>query len=461
MRILYFNYQIASFASIVRSLEYAKGAADEGHEVALCYLDPLFRPPESYYDLIAAYESPRLRVHYPPRKPVAARPAGAAKQPIKGKGAEGRPNLKALYRQIVTSPRFIPEELRWVDQFRPDVLMARSDPTLSFLATSRLRSLPLVLETDGPVEEMDQFWGVDSRWVRPLDTWRARKADALLYISEACRELWLGKSIAGEKLFYTPNAAHPDRFRPQDPAARRALRARFGLAGTAKVIGFSGILRPWHGVDNLLAAVLPILEEDPDVRILFIGLVADAGVLDRCRVPEAVRRDRLVFTGPVPYARMGDHIDMADCVALPYPPMERFHFSPMKLFEGMCLGKVIVAPRMGQMAELLEGLSSPVLYDAAGGFDALRQALSEGLRRGCSAPEGIPAGADARARIEQAHTWAHRGKVVAQACEFALATKTRIRKAGRPVGDRVEVVKAVDGVDENRPVEEPARRAVT
>ena len=72
MRILYFNYQISSFASILRSLEYAKGAADEGHDVLLCYLHPAFRPPESYYDLIKAYESPRLRVHYPPRKHATA-----------------------------------------------------------------------------------------------------------------------------------------------------------------------------------------------------------------------------------------------------------------------------------------------------------------------------------------------------------------------------------------------------
>ncbi|HKP95039.1 MAG TPA: glycosyltransferase [Fibrobacteria bacterium] len=420
MRILYFNYQISSFASIVRSLEYAKGAADEGHEVELCYLHPAFRPPESYYDLIAAYESPRLRVRYPPRKQAAA---GAVKRPIPGKAADGKPDLRALYRQIAVSPRFIPQELKLVDRFRPDVLMARSDPTLSFMATARLRSLPLVLETDGPVEEMDRYWGVDSSWVRPLDSWRARRADALLYISEACRELWLSKRIRREKLFYTPNAAHPDRFRPQNPSVRRELRAKFGLDGNAKVIGFSGILRPWHGLDNLLAAALPLLEEDPDVRILLIGAVDGPGVLDRCGLPEAIRKERLVFTGPVPYARMGDHIDLADCLALPYAHSTLFHFSPMKLFEGMSLGKVIVAPRMGQIKEMLGDLSSPALYDPHGGVVALREALKEGLRRSSAAADGKVAGADARARIEKAHTWAHRGKVVSQACEFALARK--------------------------------------
>jgi glycosyltransferase involved in cell wall biosynthesis len=424
LRILYFNYMTTSFASIVRSLEYAKGAADQGHEVALCYLHPAFRPPESYYDLIAAYESPRLRVHYPARRPAAASPQAGKRLPA-GKVVEGKPTLKGLYRQIAASFRYVPEELRWVDRFRPDVLMARPDQVFSFLVTSRLRSLPLVLETDGPVEELDRYWGLDSRWVRPLDTWRARNAHALLYISGACRELWRRKRIPEERLFYTPNAAHPDRFRPLGPEARAALRRGFGLAPGAKVIGFSGNLRAWHGAENLLEAALPLLAKDPDLRILFIGAVDDPAVLDRCRVPEAIRRERLVFTGPVPYARMGEHIDLADVLALPYPYTDFFYFSPMKLFEGMSLGKILVAPRLGQIEEMLGDLESPVLYDAKGGARALGEALETGMRRALSARAGAPAGEDARRRIEEAHTWAHRGRMVARACEYA------VRRAGR------------------------------
>ncbi len=419
MRILYFNYQISSFASIVRSLEYAKGLTNEGHEVALCYIHPLFHPPETYYQLITAYESPLLKVRYPSRNPTATIQANdARKDPIKGKVVDGMPTFWRLVRQILASIKYIPSELRLVGQFRPDILLARSDPTISTSVTSWLRKLPLVLETDGPLEELDKYWGLNSRWLLLLDSWRARRADALLYISEPCRQLWLRKRVSREKLFYTPNAAHPDRFRPLESSARRRLRAKFGLEGR-KVIGFSGILRPWHGVDNLLAAALPILEEDPDVRILFIGSKYDAEVLERCHVPEPIGREKLVFTGPVPYMQMGDHIDLADCIALPYPPSDFFYFSPMKLFEGMCLGKVMVAPRMEQIEEMLQGLASPVLYDPAEGVTALRRCLKEGLRRGLSAPFETVAGADARARIENAHTWAHRGKVVAKACEYA------------------------------------------
>ena len=66
------------------------------------------------------------------------------------------------------------------------------------------------------------------------------------------------------------------------------------------------------------------------------------------KVPEAIRKERLVFTGPLPYARMGEHIDMADAMVIPYPHSDFFYFSPMKLFEAMCLGKLIVAPHQRQ-----------------------------------------------------------------------------------------------------------------
>lgn len=423
MKILYFNYQTTSFASIVRSLEYAKAAADHGHQVALVYLHPHFRPPETFYDLIAAYAGSNLRVYHPPR--AAGSKAADLKRAI-GKVVDGKPTLKGLYRQMAASLRYVGPEMEWVKRFGPDVILARPDQIMSFLVTSRLRGLPLVLECDGPVEELDRYWGLPSRWVAPLDTWRAHRAASLLYISGPCRELWLRKRIPPEKLFYTPNAAHPDRFKPLVPAARRELRRKFGLEGR-KVIGFSGNLRSWHGVDQLLDAAGPMLLRDPDVRILFIGAVDDPAVLARHGLPAHVRERSLVFTGPLPYAAMGDHIDLADCIALPYPSTDLFYFSPMKLFEAMSLGKIIVAPRMGQIGEMLDGLRSPVLYDPDE-TGALGRGLAEALARVGRIPEGAVAGADARSRIEAEHTWAHRGRVVVEACEYALAG------AGRTAG---------------------------
>ena len=429
MKILYFNYMTTSFASILRSLEYGKAIADQGHDVTLCYLNKYFRPPAFYFDLMDSYRSDNFHIYHAPRPalPVGNTNVTPVPKAAMGKVVDGRPTLKGLYRQILGSLRYVPEELKWIDKIRPDVLLVRPDHVLSFMVTSWSRRLPLVLECDGPVEELDYYWGLDSRWVQPMDTWRARRAQALLYISEPCRDLWLKKNIPAEKMFYTPNGAHPDTFKPLEPHARQALREKYGLVGS-KVIGFSGNLRSWHGIDLLIAAALPFMEKDPEVKILFIGSVDDPKFLASQNVPEQIRKRQFVFTGPLPYPRMGEHIDLADFMVIPYPHNDFFYFSPMKLFEAMCLGKLIVAPRLGQIEELLGDLASPLLYDAreAG---ALAKCLDLALRRVSSAPEGTMLGADARARIEASHTWAHRGRMVADACEYAI--QQNARQSGR------------------------------
>ena len=428
VRILYLTYMTAGVGQTLRSLECAKAASDLGHEVTLIFMNRYFRAPGFCYDMMENYRSDRFQAIYPPRpehSDSVPEPAKRRKAAI-GRIVEAKPTIRGLYRQIAGSLRFVPRELAAVDRFKPDVLVVRPDQVLSFMVTSKLRKVPLVMETDGPVEELDSRWGLDSRWVRPLDTWRARRAGALLYISTLCGELWLRKKIQVEKLFHAPNGVDPRVFKPSDPGKRLALRAQYGLADS-KVIGFSGNMREWHGIDQLIAAALPLLRRDPLIKLLFIGAVDDPGVIARLEVPEEIRKRQFVFTGILPYLSMGEHIDIADCMALPFPHSDFFFPSAMKLFEAMSVGKVIVAPRMGQIEELLSGLDSPFLYDPREPGE-LSRCLEAALERASNASGEIAPGSDARARIESGHTWAHRGGAVVQACEFAISRFRSKRK---------------------------------
>jgi glycosyltransferase involved in cell wall biosynthesis len=438
LRILYLTYMPVGVGQTIRSLECAKAASDLGHNVTLAFLNRHFRAPEFCYDMMAEYQAPGFRALTPPSLPMAA--TGPQVKSAIGRIMDCRPTLRGLYRQVAASLKFVPRELRLIDEYRPDVMVVRPDLVFSFMVSSKLRGVPLVLETDGPVEELDQRWGLDSRWIAPLDTWRARNSDALMYISRECSGLWERKGIPREKLFYVANGVSNERFRPSVPQAKAVLRARYGLK-EGKVIGFSGNLREWHGVDELIRAALPLLAEDPDLKLLFIGAVDDPKALDRQQVTDSIRARQFVFTGPVPYADMGAHIDLADCMALPFPWSECFYPSAMKLFEAMSVGKLIVAPRMGQLAEVLEGLASPLLYDPreAG---ALNRSLRAALSRVADAGPGSVLAPDARSRIQAAHTWAHRGEAVAQACEYARARAGRERIHPRPAhrGGRAEAL---------------------
>jgi len=408
MRILFVNYMATSLPTMIRSFELARAVAMRGHDVVLAFMNPAFRPPDWFRAHLEAARGTRLDLRLPPEP--AARP-GAAAPGEAGRVTDARPSALGLLRQAAGSMRYVAAERALYAEARPDVVVARPDQVFSFVRSSRSARIPLVLDTDGPVEELDHYWGIRSRGFRGLDAWRARRAAALLHISRVTGDLWRSKRIPEERLFPCPNGADPEVFRPAGDEARRATRRALGLDGK-RVVGFSGNQRAWHGVGQLLRAMAPRFAQDPDLRLLLIGSIEDRGALRLDDLPPRVIEERVVFTGAVPYAAMPRHLDAADLLVLPYPALPLFHFSPMKLFEALAMAKPIVASRQGQIGDLLDGLSSARLYDPA-----VPGALAAAIDAGLALPAG--AGAASRGFLEGAHTWAHRGAQVEAACHAA------------------------------------------
>lgn len=399
---------------MIRSLELAKGTSEHGHRVTLCFMHPAFHPPSFFVELMRRYESQNLSIRSV-RQLASSEHAPAQERP--GRITEIRPRLRGLIKQILGSFWYLPYELKLFKEIGPDVVVARPDHILSFVLSCRLRGIPLVLDTDGPVEELDYYWGVSSKWLRPIDTWRARRAQAILYISDLCGAIWRGKAIPEDRLFLCPNGADPNVFKPLPPEAREEARRKWGLSGSI-VIGFSGNQRKYHGVGNLLQAAIPLLREDPALKILVIGLIQDRAALGLENIPHELLGERIVFTGSVNYADMPASIDLVDIVVMPYPQLELFHFSPMKMFEALAMGKIIVASRQGQIADFLSILDSAFLYDPD-----RPEALTKAIQRGITFFQSKAGDMNGRKMLIQKHTWLHRGEVVITACFGALRQK--------------------------------------
>lgn len=409
MRILFLNYMTTSLPTMIRSFELARAVAARGHDVVLAFPHRGFRPPAWFRAQLEAARGDRFDVRMSPD----AGPPAAGGPAVAGRITDARPSSLGLLRQAAGSMRHVGAERALITATRPEVVVARPDHVFSFVRSTRAAGIPLVLDTDGPVEELDHYWGIRSRWFRGIDAWRARRAAALLHISRVTGDLWRSKGIPDDRLFLCPNGADPAVFRPGTEADRRATRQALGLEG-CRVVGFSGNQRAWHGVGDLLRAVATLGPENPRLKLLLIGPLEDRAALGLDRLPPRLLADRVVFTGAVPYAEMPRHLDAADILALSYPVLPLFHFSPMKMFEALALGKVIVASRQGQIGDLLGGLSSARLYEA-GRPEALVAALGDAL----ALPAG--AGADSRRFLEAGHTWGDRGAQVEAACRAAMA----------------------------------------
>lgn len=415
MKIVYFNYLDNDIGPLIRTLELAKACTDNGVSVSLYFMSKGFNPPAFIYERIRAYQSASLRIHYSTRhEAMHARVPPNATAPLRAPG-EPRMRLLGLLKQAALSLRHIPTELRIIRAERPDAVMARPDHAFSFCFSSWLAGVPLVLETDGPVEELALYWGISSRWLSRLDTFRARVSQSVLVISRVCEELWRDKIADRNRFFIVPNGTHKDEFAPLPAARHELLRKSLGLQG-CRVIGYSGNQRVWHGLPNLLRSALPLLRQDETLKILIIGCGFNDDLMTKCGIPETVFRRQIVFTGQLSYWEMAAHIDLTDLMVMPYDILPLFYFSPMRMFEAMSLGKSLITSDQGQMHDLLDARASVRFFDPAN-----LQGLYEVLAASIYDEGFIVDGMRNREYLISEHTWQARGAKIKDAIAYAVA----------------------------------------
>lgn len=141
-----------------------------------------------------------------------------------------------------------------------------------------------------------------------------RDADALTTISRYTRgrvASAFGPEAALEPL---PSGIDAELFRP-DPAARRALRGRYGL-GDAPVITCVSRLVARKGQDALIRVLPRVRAAVPGTRLLLVG---DGPFADRLRAlaVDAGVSGHVVFAGGVPAAELPAHHAVGDVFALP------------------------------------------------------------------------------------------------------------------------------------------------
>lgn len=150
-------------------------------------------------------------------------------------------------------------------------------------------------------------------------------------------------------------------------------RKMASIGETVVSIGFIGTLKPWHGVDSLLQAFAGLHQLRPQTRLIVVGdgpmrtsLVAIANEL---RIEKAID-----WIGSVDAESVPQWLAPFDIAVAPYPQLEGFYFSPLKLFEYMASGIAVVASRIGQICEIVDDGLDGLLVEP-GDSEHLQQAL--------------------------------------------------------------------------------------
>ena len=244
-------------------------------------------------------------------------------------------------------------------EFRPDVIYERYN--LYLLAGAMLKKrlgIPLLLEVNSPLvfERSRHSGGLAlprlARWAEGA-AWRA--ADRVLPVTRVLAGYVRDYGVAEERIAVIPNGINEAHF-AQAPAPD-AAKAKLGLQGKL-VLGFTGFVRDWHGVDRVIDWMATA--DAPDNAHL---LVVGDGPAREALETQARRRglaDAVTFTGVVDRDAVPAHVAAFD-VAL--QPAVTSYASPLKMMEYLVLGKAIVAPRTPNLLEILDDGENAAMFE--------------------------------------------------------------------------------------------------
>ncbi len=263
---------------------------------------------------------------------------------------------------ILADPAFSQAALPLLRDFAPDLIIARHALfSAAGLELARALDCPCVLEVNAPlVEERRRYWGLTlEREAEDIERAVFTSVDQIVAVSEGVRAYLLQYGAPRERMVVLPNGVNLAHFHPLVDGS--AVRRRYALEDKL-VIGFSGSLKPWHGVDMLMRAFASINNvlsrraptNGAALHLLIIGHGPQREQLEQLAQELGVSA-AVTFTGAVPHSDIPTYLAAVDVAVAPYLSSDGFYFSPLKVMEYLAMGRAIVAPMLGQLPSLLQG----------------------------------------------------------------------------------------------------------
>ena len=271
---------------------------------------------------------------------------------------------------------------------QPDILYERFN--LFFLAGKWLHRkyrIPFFLEVNAPIfEERAKYGGIGlgrfAKWCQET-VWQ--NASMTLPVSHVLADYIYAADVARDRVTVIPNGINPREFLVEFD--REAGKSERGYGGQI-VIGFTGFIRDWHGLEHIIDWIADF-DQNIEVHLLVVG---DGPALSELRQHAKNRNveNRVTFTGLV--ARK-DIPGIVSTIDIALQPGVTDYASPLKVIEYMALGCAIVAPRQPNIEEILAHEKTALLFEAADTSsmraqierlcidDVLRRQLGQAARR--------------------------------------------------------------------------------
>lgn len=195
---------------------------------------------------------------------------------------------------------------------------------------------------------------------------------AVVAVSDGVAEYLRANGILRSRIHVIPNGVDVSSFDVQSPAGAAAHLCG-SLPSDAVTIGFVGGLKPWHGIQELLRAFRGLAERHRSCHLLIVGDGPMRAWIDGFADGTGLA-DRIHVTGWVSHDDLPALLKRIDVATAPYPRIDDFYFSPLKLFEYLAAGRAIVASRIGQIDGIIRDGGNGLLVEP-GSVEELTGAL--------------------------------------------------------------------------------------
>lgn len=299
-------------------------------------------------------------------------------------------------------------------RFKPDVVYERH--ALYTIAGARIRSqhlVPFFVEMNSPIYlERARHGGVIfGKLATAMEGFTLRQADYVLPVSNVLADM-LHHIVVPKRIEVVRNGVSDDFIRSYDKAEGKRLLG----VGEKTVIGFSGFVREWHGLDKVVDFLSMMKRED--VYFVVIGDGPARSDIERHARERGVAH-QVMFTGVIDHSVIAKYVAAFDTAL---QPAVTPYASPLKLFEYMALGIPIVAPAVQNIMEVLIDDYNALLFEE-NDFHQFTSCVTR-LLNDQNLKERI--GQQARATIlQKSLTWKNNAKLLQ---DLFLSEKKRLTK---------------------------------
>ena len=257
--------------------------------------------------------------------------------------------------------------LELIDANGVDIVCAHSPALcgLAALQAARRRGLPFVYEIrafweDAAVDQ-DRTRATSMRYrlTRSLETYVARRADAVSGIAQHILEELRARGVSPDKLFHVPNGVNAERFTPtaRDPE----LAAKLGLP-EGPVFGFFGSLYRYEGIRWLISAMAQLRARGNRFSLIVVGHGEEEPAI-RAAIRDHKLTDVVRFVGKVPFEQIQRYYSTVDIMVFPRLSIRLTELvTPLKPLEAMSQKKAVLASSVGGHRELVQHDATGLLF---------------------------------------------------------------------------------------------------